>query len=106
MVTTLCPHHEPIDDIGSGINFPRNGLQRILEGLLNVNIKELVVLHQDRLYRFGIDFFKPIFKPTKPGFLVHLPEEGPCGETELADGVLSIVNVFVARKNGRCASNR
>ena len=43
------PEAEVIEDFGSGINFKRKGLQRILERLLRGDKRRIVVAHRDRL---------------------------------------------------------
>lgn len=60
------PKHHLIEDIGSGINLTKNGLLKIIEMSINGKIKELVIVHKDRLARFGyelIEFYnKKIFQ--------------------------------------------
>jgi predicted site-specific integrase-resolvase len=41
------PHHEVIQDIGSGINFRRRGLVTLLDNVLAGGVSEVVVAHRD-----------------------------------------------------------
>lgn len=101
----LYPNHELVSDIGSGLNFKRRGFQRILAAALDGDLEEVVVMYRDRLCRFALDLVETIFAHTGTRLVVHSNEDRPHSDTEeLADDLLSIVNVFVARKNGLRAS--
>lgn len=100
------PDAELITDIGSGLNFKRKGLHQILEEVAKGNIQSITILYRDRLCRFGFEIFEWIFKNYKTELFVvsdkHEEDEGnvPRTEQELAEDLLSVVNVFVARNNG------
>src|SRR5262249_26621829 len=42
-----------IADLGSGLNYKKKGLQRLLELILFKRIRRLVLTHKDRLLHFG-----------------------------------------------------
>ena len=44
---------EIVSDLGSGLNYRKRGLQRLLEMILRRRMRRLVLLHKDRLLRFG-----------------------------------------------------
>jgi len=46
---------EIIQDLGSGMNYRKKGLKRLLDLILNRKIKRLVITHKDRLLRFGAE---------------------------------------------------
>jgi putative resolvase len=102
------PDHELISDIGSGLNFKRKGLTALLERVLAGLVKEVVVMHKDRLCRFGSELLELVFKQSGTKFLVHCPPDGGEEDTrELADDLLAVTTVFVARHNGlRSGKNR
>ena len=52
--------YELIEDIGSGINFNRRGLRKIIELAINGRINKLVVAHKDRLTRFGYELIEDL----------------------------------------------
>ena len=56
------PNYEIIEDIGSGINFTRRGLLKIIEMAIEGKIKELVIVHKDKLTRFGYELIEHIIK--------------------------------------------
>lgn len=46
-----------VQDVGSGLNFKRKGLQSILRRIMQGDKFTLIVAHRDRLCRFGIELF-------------------------------------------------
>ena len=54
-----------LEDIGSGINFNRKGLQRILDSCIQGTIGEVVIAHRDRLSRFGFELIKLFVETNK-----------------------------------------
>jgi len=97
------PEHEVVSDVASGINFKRRGLQQVLDECYKGMVEEIVVAHRDRLCRFAFDLMQSIFRNTGVKLVVHHRHE-QTEEDELAQDLLSIVNVFVAKNNGRRAA--
>jgi predicted site-specific integrase-resolvase len=95
------PKHQIIEDIGSGINFNRKGLRKIITLAIEGKIKELVVACKDRLTRFGFELIEDLIKEYSGGTIKVINkkvDEEP--EIELAKDVLQILNVFTAKMNG------
>lgn len=104
---TAFPHHRLISDVGSGLNFKRKGLQALLERVVKGMVEEVVVMHKDRLCRFGIDLVMFLFESFGTKLVVHGREVSEGCHQELADDLLAVTTVFVARNNGlRSAQNR
>jgi len=57
---THYPNHTIISDIGSGLDYERAGFTYILDKVALGDIEEIVVLSEDILTRFNINFFKYI----------------------------------------------
>ena len=91
------PDHEVIKDIGSGINWERRGLKRILEGVFNGEIKEVVVAHRDRLTRLGYTLFEWIFKVNGTNLICVDDEEPSSSDRELQEDLMLIVTLFTAK---------
>lgn len=93
------PTFKVIKDIGSGLNFKRKGLLKLLElsnkGLLN----KVVVASKDRLCRFGYDLIKWQFTQTNVE-LVVLDTTDKSKELEFTEDILAILQVFACRWNG------
>lgn len=93
------PTFKIIKDFGSGINFKRKGLLRLLEGAIERNYSTVVVSHRDRLTRFGFELFEWLFSRYGIKLLVLEPDSGS-KKSELCKDLLSIIHVFSCRANG------
>jgi predicted site-specific integrase-resolvase len=89
--------HEIISDLGSGMNYRKKGLGRLLEMILARKVRRLVLTHKDRLLRFGAELVFSICEiQSVEVVLIHKGEQ-PSFEQELAQDVLEIITVFSAR---------
>jgi predicted site-specific integrase-resolvase len=80
------PDHDIIDDVGSGINFKRPGLLRILDAAAKGDVEEVVVAHRDRLARFGVELVEWILRTNDVKLVVLQRDlDPPSPECELAD---------------------
>ena len=94
------PEAEVIEDFGSGINFKRKGLQRILERLLRGDKLRIVVAHRDRLARFGGEVIRFLVEQNG-GEVVVLNQTSLSPEQELTvSDLLEILHVFSSRMYG------
>ncbi|MGL5936545.1 MAG: IS607 family transposase [Cetobacterium sp.] len=98
---SLYPDHELVSDVGSGINFKRKGLQRILEQVMQGKVEEVVVSHRDRLCRFAFELIEFIFKQHDTKLVVIDKTDNKSGSEELAEDVLAIIQVFACREMGK-----
>ena len=44
-----------LSDLGSGMNYHKKGLRRLLDAILSGDVGRLVITHKDRLLRFGAE---------------------------------------------------
>jgi putative resolvase len=95
------PTYRIIKDIGSGVNFKRQGLQTILDHCIKGDIGEVVVAHRDRLSRFGFDLIDIIVSKSGGKIVVIDDERNKTTEQELAEDLLSIVHIYSCRQMGR-----
>lgn len=93
---------EIIFDIGSGLNFKRKGFQNLLDRIHKREVEKVVVAYKDRLCRFGFELVEWILKKSNTELVVlnQLSSSDESGTSELAEDLLSITTVFVARNNG------
>lgn len=97
----LYPNHKLIEDIGSGIDLNRKGLRKIIKLAIAGKIEEVVVIHKDRLTRFGYELIEDIITDYSGGIIVVVCEDQEVEpEEEIVKDVLTMMNVFVARMNG------
>jgi predicted site-specific integrase-resolvase len=90
-----------IKDIGSGLNWRRQGFNSLLEQIYKGDVSQVVVTYRDRLCRFGFELVEWIFKKFNVKLLVLSSNVDQKDITrELSDDLLAITTVFVARNNG------
>jgi predicted site-specific integrase-resolvase len=90
-----------IQDIGSGINFKRKGLQTILECCIQRTIGEVIIAHRDRLCRFAFELIESIINKAGGTIKVLDNELNKSSENELAEDLLSIIHIFNCRQMGK-----
>jgi predicted site-specific integrase-resolvase len=95
------PTHRIIQDIGSGINFKRKGLQTLLELAMSGKLKQVVVSYRDRLCRFAFELLEWIFSSHNVQLVVLNSKMDSSEHSELTEDLLAIINVFNCRINGK-----
>jgi predicted site-specific integrase-resolvase len=100
MMRNLYPNHEIIKDIGSGINFKRKGLLRIIDLAISNQIDEVVVAYKDRLCRIGFEIIEYLIEKYSNGKIKILNDTEGNPQEEVVKDLLQILNVFSARVNG------
>ncbi len=91
---------ELISDIGSGMNYYKKGLKRLLNEILIGNVGRLVITHKDRLLRFGAELVFSICEAKQVEVVMVNKGEDTTFEDDLATDVLEIITVFSARLYG------
>ena len=95
------PDHDMVTDVGSGVNWKRKGVRKVLEQAMRGEISELVVAHKDRLARFSFELVEFILKTHEVKLVVLDSEDGKSTDQELTDDILSIIHIYSCRKMGR-----
>ena len=92
--------YEIISDIGSGVNYYKKGLTKLLEAILDDKVGRLVLTKKDRLLRFGAELVFSICEAK--GVEIVLLNNGDDAEFEedLTSDILEIITVFSARLYG------
>lgn len=101
MMKSRYPDYVIIEDIGSGLNLNKRGINKIIHLAIIGKINELVIAYKDRLTRFGYELIEEIIKKYSNGKITILnkrQETNP--EEELVKDVMAIMNVYVAKMNG------
>jgi predicted site-specific integrase-resolvase len=91
---------EVIADLGSGMNYRKKGLNRLLEMILRKRVKRLVITHKDCLLRFGAELVFAMCEAQGIEIIIIHKGEQARFEEELAKDVLEIITVFSARLYG------
>ena len=87
-----------IQDIGSGLNFKRKGIRKLIKLAIGGRVNEVVVAHKDRLTRIGFDLLEFIIKEYSNGQIIVLDNND--SQDELMKDMLQLMNCFVAKMNG------
>ena len=109
VLSKLYPKHFLVEDIGSGMNMNRRGFRKMIDWLIEGKVEEVVVMHKDRLARFGYDLFEDLLTKYSNGRIIVVKgRKDPEPEEELVKDVLQVMNIFVAKMNGmrKYESNR
>lgn len=91
---------EVIADLGSGMNYHKKGLKRLLGAIIDGQIGRLVIAHKDRLLRFGAELVFAICAAKNVEVVILNQGEDTTFEEDLAKDVLEIITVFSARLYG------
>lgn len=91
---------EVIADLGSGMNYHKKGLKKLLEAIIEGQVGRLVIAHKDRLLRFGAELVFAICEAKNVEVVILNQGEDTTFEEDLAKDVLEIITVFSARLYG------
>lgn len=94
------PDYKLIEDIGSGLNYKRKGLLKLLELSNKGKVKRVVVFSKDRLCRFGFELLQWQFLQNNTELVVH-EQHDKSPEQEFTEDILAILQVFACRWNGK-----
>ena len=105
LLELYCAKHgykyEVIQDIGSGMNYYKKGLTKLIDLILDNQVQRLILTHKDRLLRFGTELVFSICEAKNVEIIIiNQGNETPSFEEELAKDVLEIITVFSARLYG------
>lgn len=89
-----------IADLGSGMNYHKKGLKRLLNAVIDGEIGRLVITHKDRLLRFGAELVFAICEAKGVEVVILNQGEDTTFEEDLAQDALEIITVFSARLYG------
>lgn len=91
---------EIITDIGSGINYKKNGLQELIRRIEANRVEKVVVLYKDRLVRFGFELLETI--ATIHGCKIEIVDTTRKSEQqELVEDLVQIITVFSCKLQGK-----
>jgi predicted site-specific integrase-resolvase len=91
---------EVLADLGSGMNYQKKGLKRLLNAIIDGQIGRLVITHKDRLLRFGAELVFAMCEAKGVEVVILNQGEDTTFEEDLAKDVLEIITVFSARLYG------
>ena len=92
---------ESILDLGSGINFNKKGLNKLILMIMNKDLSVLVINHKERLLRFGFELINQICILNNIKIVIIEEQKNKSFEFELSENIIEIMTVFCAKLYGK-----
>lgn len=92
--------YEIITDIGSGINYTKPGLKKLIEKINKKEVDLIVVLYKDRLLRFGFELVE-YFAELNNVKVEVLDKIDKNQDQELVEDLVQIITVFSCKIQGK-----
>ena len=89
-----------ITDIGSGINYKKPGLMKLIEKINKKEVDLIVVLYKDRLVRFGFELIE-YFAALNNVKIEILDKVDKNQDEELVEDLVQIITVFSCKIQGK-----
>jgi putative resolvase len=104
VLESFCASHgwkfEVLQDLGSGLNYGKKGLKRLIKEICLRSVERLVITHKDRLLRFGAELIFSLCEQFGVEVIIVNQSENSTFEDDLVQDVLEIITVFSARLYG------
>jgi putative resolvase len=99
-LSSFCAKHgwsfEIIQNLGSGLNYSKKGLRKLIQNICLGNIERIVLTHKDRLLRFGAELIFALCEQFGVEVVLINKSEDATFEDDLVNDVLEIMTVFSA----------
>jgi excisionase family DNA binding protein len=105
VLSNYCELHEYVNyqvikDLGSGLNYKKKGLKKLLDLLFDNKVERLIITNKDRLLRFGSELIFAMCEHHAVEVVILNKREDSTFEEDLSKDVLEIITVFSARLYG------
>ena len=90
-----------ITDVGSGINYNKPGLLKLIEKINKKEVDLIVVLYKDRLLRFGFELVEHFAKLNNVSIEVLESKMDKTQDQELVEDLVQIITVFSCKIQGK-----
>jgi predicted site-specific integrase-resolvase len=92
---------EIIEDLGSGLNYKKRGIKRLIKMICGREISKLVLTHKDRLLRFGSEIIIQLCEKFNIEVIILNSDTEESFEKTLCNDIISIITVFSAKLYGK-----
>ena len=92
--------YEIVCDIGSGINYNKPGLKKLIEKINKKEVDEIVVLYKDRLLRYGFELIEYLAALNNVKIRV-LDKTNQTEDEELVEDLVQIITDFSCKIQGK-----
>jgi putative resolvase len=93
-------NYEILQDLGSGLNYNKKGLRKLIKEICLGGVDRLVITHKDRLLRFGSELIFSLCEHFGTEIVIINSSSETNFEDDLVQDVLEIITVFSARLYG------
>ena len=102
-ISSKYENYEIISDIGSGINYNKPGLLKLIEKINRKEVDLIVVLYKDRLLRFGFELVEYIASLYNCDIEI-IDNTEKSEQQELVEDLVQIITVFSCKLQGKRAN--
>jgi predicted site-specific integrase-resolvase len=81
-------------DISSGIDLDRNNLNKLIDDVINLNIKNIYISHQDRLTRLSFRTLQELFNKFGTNIIIINDTSNESNDNEIFEELISLMNIF------------
>ena len=92
---------ELISDLGSGLDYKKKGLNKLIDLICTQSVSRLILTHKDRLLRFGTPLLFKLCRFFNTEVIILEEQKTMSFESELVSDVIEIMTVFTARMHGK-----
>jgi putative resolvase len=104
LLESFCVEHgwkfEIIQDFGSGVNYRKSGLRKLIQRICDGDVERLVMKNRDSLLRFGIDLVFALCENFQTEVVIMNVNSLEDFEDDIAEDILEIITIFSARLYG------
>jgi putative resolvase len=90
-----------ITDLGSGLNYEKAGLKKLIHLIFSGQVKNLIINHKDRLLRFGSELIFYLCDLFKVRVIIVEEKQEQSFEQTLSSDVIELMTVFCAKLYGK-----
>ena len=81
-------------DISSGIDLDRNNLNKLIDNVINLNIKNIYISHQDRLTRLSFRTLQELFSKFGTNIIIINDNSNESNDNEIFEELISLMHIF------------
>ena len=81
-------------DISSGIDLDRNNLNKLINDVINLNIKNIYISHRDRLTRLSFRTLQELFSKFGTNIIIINDNSNESNDNEIFEELISLMHIF------------
>ena len=81
-------------DISSGIDLDRNNLNKLIDNVINLNIKNIYISHRDRLTRLSFRTLQELFSKFGTNIIIINDNSNELNDNEIFEELISLMHIF------------